>query len=201
MKIVSGGQFLTRYSKAASPDPLSEAFERYEQWMAAGGNGRLHLEEPEGLNVCRVVEGRGLARLKTVWRRLSLILATLVSVNSWKIFWYKRAGVTVGKKVFITHGAKLDWLAPWLITLEDGVVLGYEALVANHIFYQSKLVISRVTIGNRAVVGARATTFASMAPKSMLSPGSVLFTPAPTGATMVGNPAEHFQAGQYPTKG
>jgi acetyltransferase-like isoleucine patch superfamily enzyme len=176
--------------KEVSPDPLSEAFDRYEKWMAAGGIGRLHLEEPAGSNVCRAVGGRGFHRLRTAWRRFSFILATIISVNSWKIFWFRRAGVTVGKNVFIAHGVKLDWLTPWLITLEDGVVLGYEAWVGTHIFYRGKLIISRVTIGTGAVVGGRAITFASMGPRSILSPGSILYTPAPAGATMVGNPAE-----------
>jgi acetyltransferase-like isoleucine patch superfamily enzyme len=173
-----------------SRDLLSEAFDRYEEWMADGAIGRLHLKEPYGSNVCRAVGGRGLARLRTAWRRLSFILATVISVNSWKIFWFRRAGVAIGKNVFITHGVKLDWLVPWLITLEDDVVLGYEAWVGAHIFYQGKLIISRVTIGAGAVVGGRATTFASMGPRSILSPGSVLYTPSPPGATMIGNPAQ-----------
>jgi acetyltransferase-like isoleucine patch superfamily enzyme len=97
--------------------------------------------------------------------------------------------VKVGKNVFISHGAKLDWLAPWLITLEDGCVLGYEAMVVVHLYFKNKLVLRRVVVGQEAVVGLRASVCASMGPGSILSPGSVLLTEAPAGAVMSGNPA------------
>jgi acetyltransferase-like isoleucine patch superfamily enzyme len=171
-------------------DFLAEAREKYLCWLAGGAKGRLHLNEPEGVNICQAVNGRGFRRLENTWRRFCLTLANYLPGNAWKIFWYRKAGVTIGKNVFISYGVKFDWLAPWLITLEDGCSIGYEALVVVHLYYQHKLILRKVTIGKEAVVGLRAAAIASLGDRSVLAPGSVLLTDAPAGVTLSGIPAK-----------
>ncbi|MDR1395008.1 MAG: hypothetical protein LBK52_02405 [Deltaproteobacteria bacterium] len=171
------------------PALLAEAGRKYRQWLQDGARGRLHLTEPEGQNICAAVSGKGLERLRTSWRRLCLVLAVHIPGNAWKIFWLRRAGLTIGRNVFITHGVKFDWLAPWLITLEDGCMLGYEAVVAGHLYYQKKLILRKVVIGRQAVVGLRALALASLGAGSVLGPGSVLLTDAPDGTVWNGVPA------------
>lgn len=168
---------------------LDEARKRYAAWMAQGAPGRLRLPEHEGGNVCEAVYGTGaqacLARLRT----LCAVLAALISVNGWKLFWYKLAGARIGRNVYISHGAKLDVLAPWLITLEDGCTLGVDAVVAVHLYHRSQLVLRKIRVGKRAVVGIRAIAFASLDDDAVLGPNSVLLSNAPAGAPLLGVPA------------
>jgi acetyltransferase-like isoleucine patch superfamily enzyme len=168
---------------------MADASETYRAWLADGACGRLHLNEPEGLNICRAVDGRGFSVLKNALRRFCLTLANYLPGNAWKIFWYRRAGVTIGKNVFISYGAKLDWLTPWLIVLKDGCSVGYDALVVSHLYYRHRLILRKVVIGEGAVVGMRASAVASMGRNSVLCPGSVLLTDAPDGVTLAGVPA------------
>jgi hypothetical protein len=184
-------------SAKKDPASLKEAYDLYEKWLKDGASGRLHLTEPDGQNICRVMSGRGFQRLITLWRRFCLILAINVSFNVWKIFWYRRAGVTIGARVFISHGAHLDWQAPWLITLEDDCLLGYDSAVAVHTYCQKKLTIKKVVIGRRAVVGIKAIAAASMGDDAILGPGSVLLTQAPAKAVMFGVPAKETDLLDY----
>ncbi|MDR1309402.1 MAG: hypothetical protein LBL95_05840, partial [Deltaproteobacteria bacterium] len=75
-------------TRGSDQTPLALACQAYQHWLREGAKGRLHLKEPEGENICSAVEGRGLGRLRTAWRRLCLTLATHVPNNGWKVFWY-----------------------------------------------------------------------------------------------------------------
>jgi hypothetical protein len=182
---------LTSETETTGNDPRVVARERYISWLKGGAPGRLHLAEPDGQKICcSVTNGRGLLRLKTAWRRFWLAVGMYVTFSSWKVFFFRLSGVAIGKDVYIAHGVKLDWQAPWLITLEDGCTIGYEAVIAVHLYYRDKLILRRVNIGRGAVVGLRAIVAASMGQNSLLSPGSVLLADAPDGATMGGVPAK-----------
>jgi hypothetical protein len=174
----------------STPGPWERARADYLAWLAGGANGRLHLTEDGGVDVCSVVTGRGLDRLKSYWRRLCLALCINLGLGeSWKVFWGRRAGMTIGKNVRVSHGARFDWLAPWLVTLEDGCAVGYEAVVCAHLYYQGKLVARKIVVGRDAVVGVRAIVAASLGPGSVLYPGSVLLSDAPASRSLAGVPA------------
>jgi acetyltransferase-like isoleucine patch superfamily enzyme len=170
-------------------DPLYQEAWLYRQWLNSGAKGRLHLTEPDGLNICSVLTGKGLERLKTYWRRFCLMLAHWFVLNFLKIFFLRQAGLTIGQRVFIAHGARFDWKAPWLINLEDGCLIGYNALICSHLYSQGKLVVRKIVIGREAVVGVRATVAASMGEQSILYTGSVLLSDAPPHSLMCGVPA------------
>ena len=171
---------------------MAAAAEQYAAWMAQGAPGRLRLREYEGANVCDAVHGAGRRALLSRLRSLCAVLAALVSSNAWKLFWYRLAGARIGRNVYISHGAKLDVVAPWLITLDDGCMLGVDAVVAAHLFHRRQLILRTIRIGKGAVVGIRAVAFASLDDEAVLGPNSVLFSNAPAGATLLGVPAREI---------
>ena len=168
---------------------MADARARRRAWFEAGAPGRLYLHEARGSNICDALYEPGLRGLPQRLRSLCAIMAMLLGISAWKLFWYRLAGVTIGRNVEISYGAVLDPLAPWLITLEDGCFLGVDAIVAVHLFYKRKLVLRRVRIGRNAVVGLRGVAFASLGDGAVLGPNSTLLADAAPGETLLGTPA------------
>ncbi len=175
--------------KAKRAALLAEARTKRQRWQDAGAPGRLHLLEAEGINICDALYDTGLAGMRQRLQALCAAVAVLCAFNAWKVFWYRLAGVRIGQGVSIAYGAKIDPVAPWLVTLEDGCVLGVETLVAAHLFYRDKLVLRRIRIGKRAVAGVRSVVFASLGDNAVLGPNSTLFADAQAHATLLGTPA------------
>ena len=168
---------------------MADARARRREWIEAGAPGRLYLHEAQGSNICDALYESGVRGALQRLRSLCAVIAMVLGISAWKLFWYRLAGVTIGRNVEISYGAVLDPLAPWLITLEDGCFLGVDAVVAVHLFYKGKLVLRRVRIGRNAVVGLRGVTFASLGDGAVLGPNSTLLADAAPGETLLGTPA------------
>ncbi len=169
---------------------MAAAREQWAAWIARGAPGRLRLREHAGTNICDAVYAAGLRGLRDRLRTLCAVLAAPVMLNGWKLFWYRLAGVTIGRNVYIGYGAKLDSLAPWLIALDDGCTLGVDCIVAVHLYQKGEIVLRKIRIGKRAVVGVRAIAFASLGDDATLGPNSVLLANAPAEAVLLGIPAQ-----------
>ncbi|MCK4800282.1 hypothetical protein KAS31_04865 [Candidatus Parcubacteria bacterium] len=64
-------------------------------------------------------------------------------------------GVKIGKDVVIGPGVSLDPLFPKLIVIEDGAVLGWGSQVLTHEFLIEGLILGRVCIKKKALIGDR----------------------------------------------
>ena len=76
---------------------------------------------------------------------------------SLKNSFYRLLGAKIGKDVVIGPNVLLDPLFLKLITIEDGAILGWGCRMLAHEFLIEKLILGRVSIGKRALIGAFST--------------------------------------------
>ena len=185
-----GGSCCTSGKGAACP-----AADKLRAWLASGAAKRLTLvpddfADKEFSLTALLFSGPLSERLGQRWRSLCAYLGMLTPFVGWKVFWYRRAGVSIGNNVYIAPGAVLDLLFPQLITLEDGAVLGLEAMIVAHIYTPDRIVVSRATVRRRGLVGGRAILGAtSIGEEGVLGANSYTVTPVPAGCVALGVPA------------
>jgi acetyltransferase-like isoleucine patch superfamily enzyme len=171
------------------------AAEKLRRWLAAGAQKRLTLTPEDFVDgefslVSLLFSGRFSDRLRQRWRSFCAYLGRYTPFSGWKIFWYRRAGVCIGKDVYIAPGAELDLLFPQLITLEDCAVLGLGAVVVAHIYTPDRIVIGRATVRKKGLVGGRAILAAStIGEQGVLAANSYTVKPIPAGHVAIGVPA------------
>jgi len=67
---------------------------------------------------------------------------------------YRLMGVKIGKDVVISPDVHVDPLFPELITIEDGVILGWGSKISTHEMLKDRIKLGRVLIKKNAVIGA-----------------------------------------------
>ena len=67
---------------------------------------------------------------------------------------YRMIGMKIGKDVTISPDVIMDWLFPELITIEDGVLVGGDMIVATHEFIIDRIMLGRVRIGKQAMLAS-----------------------------------------------
>jgi len=118
-------------------------------------------------------------------------LAERVPFSGLKIWLYRRAGVKIGKDVFISPGVVIDPIFPGLVELQDECVLGLYCTVLTHEYTPEESRIGKVIIGKGAVIGARATIRSGVTVGKGCTVGinSFVNKDVPDGATVGGVPA------------
>jgi len=171
------------------------AAEKLRAWLAAGAQKQLTLTPDDftgldfSLTTLLLSYGPLSERLVRRWRSFCAYMGMFTPFTGWKIFWYKRAGVSIGKNVYIAPGVVLDLLLPELITLEDDSVVGLQAMITNHIFTPDMIVVARAGVGQRGVVGARAILCAARIGKEgMLGANSATIRSIPDRHVGIGTP-------------
>ncbi|MDR1887927.1 MAG: hypothetical protein LBQ81_00830 [Zoogloeaceae bacterium] len=128
-------------------------------------------------------------RLRQFWRSLCVWTGSLSPFSGWQIFWYRQAGVNIGKNVFISPGVIVDLLFPQLITLEDEAVIGLGAMVVAHIYTPERIIVGRSTVRRRGLIGGRGILAASeIGEEGVLGPNSLPIEPIPAGYVALGVP-------------
>jgi hypothetical protein len=177
---------------AGTPCPAAD---KLRSWLASGTEPRLTLypedfADNEFSLTSLLFSGPLPERLARRWRSFCSYMGLLTPFLKWKIFWYRRAGVTIGENVFISPGVAIDLLLPQLITLEEGAVLGMEAMVMAHVYTPDRIVIGRVVAGKQCLVGGRATlAITCIGEKGVLAANSYTIAPIPAGQVGIGVPA------------
>ena len=167
-----------------------------QAWLAAGAQRRLTLrrEDFAGMDfslTALLFSGPLPQRLRQHWRSFCVYMGSFGPCTSWKSYWYRKAGVRIGKNVHFSPGVSLDMLFPQLITFEDGVVLGVEAMVMAHIYTPDRIVVGRATVKKEGLVGGRAILAAAvMGEQAVLASASCTSTAVPAGHTAIGVPAK-----------
>ena len=104
-------------------------------------------------------------------------------------------GLEVGERAFIARNAYIDPGYPWLITIGEEatvgprtIVLAHDASMQRHIH---RTLLARVTIGDRAFIGAGAIVLAgsTVGDNAVIGAGSVVRGNVPAGSLVIGNPA------------
>jgi acetyltransferase-like isoleucine patch superfamily enzyme len=80
-------------------------------------------------------------------------LCKIIPSISLKNALYRLIGVNIGKDVVIAPHVQLDPFYPELITLEDGVIIGWGTAIFTHEFTQASIRRGRVHVKRRALIG------------------------------------------------
>ena len=173
----------------------SNASKKLREWLAAGAHGKLVLREEdfEGgkVSLCELLYSGSLrTRLVQYRRSFCAWMGRYSAFTSWKEFWFRRAGASIGKDVFFSPGAEIDLLFPQLITFEDGAVMGMGSLVSAHLYTPGRIIVGRATIKRGGVLGGRAAlAITSIGEEGVLGVNSYTMKPVPDGHTAIGVPA------------
>ena len=115
-------------------------------------------------------------------------LAPALPVKAWAL---RRLGVTVGDGVSWGLEATPDVFWPELVTLEDHVIVGYDATLLCHEFLQSEYRTGEVVLRERAMVGAGAVVLpgVEIGAGAQVAANSLVAEDVPAGETWAGVPA------------
>ena len=108
---------------------------------------------------------------------------------------YRLMGVKIGKDVLIGPDVSLDPLFPKLITIEDGTVLGWGCQILVHEFLIKELILGRVSVGEKAVIGAHSLIRAgvTIGDEAMVSMKSFVNKDVADGEAVGGIPARKIR--------
>jgi hypothetical protein len=171
------------------------AVEKLRLWLRDGASGRLTLARadfPEGnfSLTALLVSAPWRERLPWRWRSFCAWMGRYTPFCGWKTFWFRRAGASIGKNVFFSPGVSLDLLFPQLVTLEEGVVLGLDAMLVSHVYTPERIVIGRAVARARALVGGRGIlAITTIGEEGVLAANSYTLKPIPAGHIGIGVPA------------
>ena len=112
---------------------------------------------------------------------------------------YRLMGVKIGKDVLIGPDVSLDPLFPKLITIKDGAVLGWGCQILVHEFLIKELILGRVSIGKKAVVGAHSLIRAgvTIGDEAMVSMKSFVNKDVTNGEAVGGVPAKEIRIKEH----
>lgn len=168
---------------------------KLRKWLAAGARGRLVLTKNDFADdkfslTTLLFSGSPRERLAQHWRSFCSYMGGCTPFTRWKEFWFRRAGVSIGKMVYFSSGTEIDLLFPQLVTLEDEAVTGIGALIVAHIYTPDRIVVGRATVKRGGLVGGRAVLGAtSIGEDGVLGANSYSVTPVPAGHIAIGVPA------------
>jgi acetyltransferase-like isoleucine patch superfamily enzyme len=116
--------------------------------------------------------------------------------NEPNIDWLVTRGLRLGEHTDIANPVYIDLLCPWLITIEDYVVIGpYSALIthdASFAEHTGQTRLGRVDIGKRVRVGVGAIVLpgTTIGEDSVIGAGAVVQGEVPPQSIVVGNPGK-----------
>ena len=125
------------------------------------------------------------------------VLAMYAPFNSWRLFFYRRRGVRIGKGVYIVQGTFLEESRPWLIEIHDGVRIGAGVIIATHdaVYHGYDPTIphkfGRVVVKKAATIcpGAIILPGVVIGERAVVGPGSLVIHDVEDGVVVSGSPA------------
>ena len=101
-------------------------------------------------------------------------------------------GVKIGKDVFISPDVLIDPVAPEMITIEDGVFIGWGARIFSHIITPEGMTRCRVVVGKDAFIGGYTTIrpCVVVGDGAYIGSDSLVTKDIPNGAKAYGIPAK-----------
>lgn len=134
--------------------------------------------------------------------RIAVNYATIVAARhspslKLKNWLLRRIGVDVGEGVSWGLESTPDVFWPELITVEDDVIVGYDATILCHEFLQDEYRTGEVRVGERAMIGAGAVVLpgVEIGADAQVAANSLVAEDVPPGETWAGVPAEPVDVG------
>ncbi len=142
--------------------------------------------------VCYLLLGGWKGTLRMAWRFSFCKLAELFIIGPLKNFFYRCAGVKIGKNVIVAPGVVIDYLYCNLIEIDDGSVLGMGSMILAHEFTHEESRLGRVRIGKDVTIGARAVVRPGIqiGDHAIVGSMSLVTHDVPSGMTVCGIPAK-----------
>lgn len=122
---------------------------------------------------------------------LVIVLCRLSPSLTLKRFLLRRLGVTIGSGVAFGLESTPDVFWPELITVEDDVVIGYDATILCHEFLVGEYRTGPVVIREGAMIGAGAIVLpgVEVGERAQVAANSLVTTDVPPDTTVAGVPA------------
>ena len=92
--------------------------------------------------------------LRMLWTAFIVEVCRKLPPCEFKNNLYRMIGMKIGKDVTISPDVIMDWLFPELITIEDGVLIGADMIIATHEFIIDRIMLGRVGIGKQAMIAS-----------------------------------------------
>jgi hypothetical protein len=102
------------------------------------------------------------SRLALVCRTVLMQISRLIPPSRLKLGVMRLTGMKIGRAVYVSPGVVVDPLFPWLVELEDGVILGLGCRVLSHECTAKHFRIGKTRVGEQSVIGAGATVRAGV---------------------------------------
>jgi len=140
---------------------------------------------------CYILLGGYSGTIKKALRYICCKLAELCIIGAPKNFFYRLAGVKIGRNVTIATGVVLDYLCCDLIEIGDGCVLGMGCMIVAHEFTHVESRIGRVKLGKDVTIGARTVVRSgvSIGDNAIVGAMSLVVRDVEAGSTVIGVPA------------
>jgi acetyltransferase-like isoleucine patch superfamily enzyme len=108
-----------------------------------------------------------------------------------KNVFYRLIGVKIGHGASIATSVTLDFIAPELIEIGEGAIIGHNALILTHEFLVDSYRKGPTVIGPYALVGANSTVLAGVkiGARAQVGAMSLVHNDVPAGALVGGVPA------------
>ena len=165
----------------------------WNAWLA-GDRGtpiKLMRHEP-AYCVCDVIFPTQGHWISWYWRNFLAGLAHMAPLSRWKVFLYRRVGITIGQGVYIAPQVTLDPFQPGLIVLEDGCFLGLGCRLLAHDYTATFIRFGRITVKQGAMIGAYSTVRGgvTVGEKATVGGHSFVCKDVAAGTTVGGVPAK-----------
>ena len=137
--------------------------------------------------------------LRLMKNTASIKLTKYMPGSSPKDFILRWVGIRTGHKTNVGMNVHLDPFFPNLISIGDGVIIGYDAVISSHFYgrnrHGSYFCIGEVTLEPYSTIGARSIIGPGIrvCAHATVAPNSVPYTNVEPYSTVIGNPARKLR--------
>lgn len=196
---------MTSSAEPNTPD-LTEAYRRLREFRRGRTEDRLfvhptcHPADPTGFCYC---EGSWWRAGRFYARAWLTALIFRLPFNRLKVWFLRRLGAHVGRRVYFGDGVWIDPMFPELLTIEDGVFFGLGAKVFMHEFRINEFRAGKVLIRQGAFIGGFAVIGCGVeiGANAVVAACSVADRDVPADATLISAPSRIVKRPQTDERG
>ncbi len=135
----------------------------------------------------------------TAWMH---VLAMYAPMNELRVFFHRLRGVRIGKNVHIVQGCFLEESRPWLISIEDGVMISAGVTIVTHdvVYHHMDASVpfrfGAVTLRNGCILGPRSVILpgVTVGEGALVGAGAIVVKNVPPHTVVAAAPATHLMS-------